>query len=714
VGVCNTPLQSAGAQDSDPKAYPIIQNTIEARSNHEKFIKNYQAEVYIKGSTQVKKRNALYPYAPSLLYLDRHGNSRLIECLINIQYRSPTVFSHEMKAINGRQTAANDIQNRILPFLDVNIYNPSIINDQLLIPETKLLFEYYDFKYTAQLDTLEHTIHQIELVPKARSQRLLSGYFYIVDGSWNIYRTDIQGRWEFYNFRVNTTYGIHSNDFLLPLQAEISFDFNMLGNHTKSLYEAYYTYQSVEYNRAPVPDFGLFPINRNSPKRTAGSPNYNLTTRSDTTYTIPYVQDSLFWAQKRPVPLTAYEQFLVDQEQAVKALPDSFNTTKSSAFLNLTTNLVVPQNYTHENTNIEYSGLLNPLKFGYSHDDGIIYWQELSLFYHRRHGQEYLFKPSVGYMFRDRKFYFKTPFEWLFLPKKMGKFFATFGNREQSYNSDFLDQIKQETGKTVDIDSLNLDYYQHYYSELSAQYEISNGFLISGGINYDWYIPVKKNTNLPDGTGENEVLVIDNYHSFAPVIRLQWTPGQYYRFKGKHKEYLNSKYPTFQLSYAQSIRGVLNSDSHYKRFEGAMQQKIPMGLLSSFQYYIGAGGFTDTKSTYFADFELFQRQNIPQSWNDPIGGTFHVLSNEWYHAADSYIQAHFMYESPLLFLKLFKNAPKDILNERLYFSQLYTPALPCYTEIGYGLGNFFCNAGLFVSLDHWKVNSIGGKFSVDF
>jgi hypothetical protein len=515
-----------------------------------------------------------------------------------------------------------------------------------------------------------------------------------VDGSWNICRVDISGRWEFYNFRVQTTYGTGAADFLLPLQSEISFGFKMFGNHTKSYYTAYYDYQAVEYA-----DAGGLRVN---PAMTA--PDYDLTTRSDTTFAaIPYVRDSLFWKQKRPVPLSDYEQFLVAQAHRTNSL----QSQKSSVFWDIATNLVVPHGIRYENSEITYSGLLNPLKFSYSRSQGLIYWQQFSVFHRRRHGQEYFFEPSIGYMFSEQKFYFKTPLQWLFQPKRLGRFSATLGNREQSYNSTFLDQLKSEkANQAVNLDSLNLEYYRHYYSELSAQYEIANGLLLSGGINYDWYIPAKK--YIADG------LVINSYHSFAPVIRLQWTPGQYYRMNGKNKEYLTSKYPTFQLEYAQGIESVLKGDSHYKRLEGAMQQKIPTGLLSSLQYYVGGGFFADTKSTYFVDFQLFQRQNIPQSWNDPIGGTFHALRSEWYHAANSYLQAHFMYESPLLFVKLFKYAPKDILNERLYFSQLYTPALPSYTEIGYGFGNFFCNAGLFASFDRGKFDAIGGKFVVNF
>jgi hypothetical protein len=128
---------------------------------------------------------------------------------------------------------------------------------------------------------------------------------------------------------------------------------------------------------------------------------------------------------------------------------------------------------------------------------------------------------------------------------------------------------------------------------------------------------------------------------------------------------------------------------------------------------VGTGCFTNTKSIYFADFKNFQNHNFPQSWKDPICGVFHLLDGEWYNASDTYVQGHFMYESPFVFLKLFKGATKDILTERLYLSQLYTPALPCYTEIGFGVGNFIVNAGVFVSLNAGKFQSFGTKITFE-
>jgi hypothetical protein len=72
-----------------------------------------------------------------------------------------------------------------------------------------------------------------------------------------------------------------------------------------------------------------------------------------------------------------------------------------------------------------------------------------------------------------------------------------------------------------------------------------------------------------------------------------------------------------------------------------------------------------------------------------------------------------MYEFPSVVLRWFRGVSKDILKERIYVSQLYTPVRPFYTEVGYGVGNFIGNAGFFVSLRHLKYEAVGVKFAFE-
>jgi hypothetical protein len=707
------------SQSAVNNADSIILQVLKFRSLYGEYIREYDAYVYIKGNTQVKKKNFLAKYAPNFLYWNKKADNSFVEAIVDVHFTAPNHFTQELKALNGDRLNADDIRERVMQFLNVNIYNPTIFNNQILLPGVRDVFHYYRFEYVTSFDTLQHKIHQIRVIPKINSQKLLSGDFYIVDDSWTIFRFDIRGKWELFDFQINTEFGLKLNNFLLPLKSEITFHLNLLGNETVNRYYSKFEYESVkqfDWQSRPKPV------------------NYDLSNYFNVlTDSVPIIKDSVFWQKNRPVPLTAFEKSLLKNRKAMQQQADSAALAQQS--WKFSKGLVIPKKFQYSDTYFTYSGLLNPLKLAYSKLDGIVYWQQFKIYKQYEDGCELRFTPDLGILLQKKEVYFRTPVSWLFAPEKFGVVDFIFGNRNQSYNSTIIDQINRIVSPdSINFNDFNLEYYRHYYADLQADYEITNGLLIYGGLHYDWYVPVRNKTSnenplkapgkVAKVIQDNDVIDIVNnqYRIFAPVVGLQWTPGQFYRINGKKKEYLDSRFPTFRLEYARGIKGLFDSNSNYERVELDLQQKLRLGLMRSLHYYLGAGWFTNTKSVYFADFSNFQRQNIPQSWNDPIGGTFHLLDGVWYNASKSYIQAHFMYESPFAILQLFRNINTDIVNERLYISQLYIPRKQSsapeklsryYTEIGYGIGNFLGNAGVFVSFNQGKYESIGTRFSFE-
>ena len=123
--------------------------------------------------------------------------------------------------------------------------------------------------------------------------------------------------------------------------------------------------------------------------------------------------------------------------------------------------------------------------------------------------------------------------------------------------------------------------------------------------------------------------------------------------------------------------------------------------------------FNNQGSRYFADFVYFQKQ-LPENWDDGLGGNFNLLRRNLYNASDSYIQAHIMLETPFLILKNIPFISDFADKERLYFSQLLTRQIKSYSELGYGIGNRYFNAGLFVSFHKTKFEEIGVRAAFEF
>jgi hypothetical protein len=145
-----------------------------------------------------------------------------------------------------------------------------------------------------------------------------------------------------------------------------------------------------------------------------------------------------------------------------------------------------------------------------------------------------------------------------------------------------------------------------------------------------------------------------------------------------------------------------------------ISQNIPTGLMNSLQYHVGAGVFVNQKTEYFADFVYFSKNNFPENWDDGLGGNFNILSRDLYNASDSYIQAHMMFEAPFLILKNIRFISDFADKERIYLSTLYTPQIISYTELGYGIGNRFFNAGLFTSFHKTKFRQVGVRAAFEF
>ena len=689
------------AKDVYNKADSIILKVLENRDFYGKYIEEYSATAYIKGDRYVKKKNVLYRYAPDFFYLDKKGKSAFVESMVDIHFKSPNYFTQQILAVNGSKININDIRKRAMQFLNVNIYNPAIFNNRIIIPGIKDIFKYYRFEYVSATDTLNCLIHQIHVIPKIRSRQLISGFLYIVDGLWTVYQLNIEGKWEFSDYRIETEFGLPEKDFLLPLKTHITFHLNLLGNEVINNYFSSFQYMDVKKRdsdtQKPAINYDL-------------SDYFNVSVDS-----IPIIRDEKFWEENRPVQLSPYEKSLIKTEQGTQHIIDNLNWIQGSWNF-FSQGAVASKRFKYNDSQMSYSGLLNPFKLAYSKLDGVVYWQEFRYQKINDAGQELRFNPNVGYLFQQKQVYFSLPAQWLFQPLKMGEIRFTLQNRNQAYNSTFIDMIEEAIPDSIHFSDFNLKYYHHYTSGLKGQYEIFNGLLLRGGIGYDWYVPVKyKNeTGIDiknDINGDVTALTTEQYHVFAPSIGITWTPHPFFRINGKRKEYVSSYFPTLSAECAWGIKGIWGSDSYYTQLEADIQQKIPLGLMNTFQYYISAGTFFNTHSLYFADFNLFQKRNFPKSWDDPIGGVFQLLRGEWYNASRSYIQAHLIYEFPYMLSRLFRNVTENILNERIYASQLYTPILPCYTEIGYGIGNFIGDAGIFVSFVEGKYDSIGAKFT---
>lgn len=355
--------------------------------------------------------------------------------------------------------------------------------------------------------------------------------------------------------------------------------------------------------------------------------------------------------------------------------------------------------------NITCSPLINPLLVSYSHRNGISYRQEFKYNKLFHDGRLLHIVPQIGYNFTKKELYAKMDAEYVYNPMKHGSVSVNVGNGNRIYSSLVLDQLKEMPDSLFSFDGLELDYFKDVYLNISHNIEIINGLTLWTGVAMHWRYAA-------ESTPEVASRVRLKYNSFAPRLRVEWTPGMHYYINGNRKVNVGSSYPTFLIDYERGIK-IMKNSGEYERFEFSAEQKIRVRDLHTIAYHLGGGFFTNQNDMYFVDYVNFANRNLPQGWNDDIGGTFQMLDGRWYNASRHYFRGNMTYETPFLLLYPVSRLLSFIQKERVYAGILFMPHLNPYLELGYGIGTHLFDFGVFVGNEKGKFTSVGCKFTFE-
>lgn len=694
-------MRIASAADSIPasgnKADSIMRSVITNASRYEKTLSQYEAEIYIKGRTEILKSNLLIYFAHHLLPVNRKNKDMLFEMVSYSQFNAPNIYKHDIKAINGNSIPNHKKQQEALNFLNINVYSSTLYQDELLTPLCSKAFSYYKFHLLGDEYTDGDKVYKIGFTPKEPSQKLVSGILYITDRDWVIKKIDMKGRHSFTDFHLIMSFNPGDRRSVLPEYADLKLRADLVGNVIETTYHSNFKYKKIEWDETE---------SKNRPKKSLDLTNLYSVSKKE----IPIISDSSYWVKYRDIPLTEEESALYNK---APLSPLQNDMTRSAKYLELTDNLTGSINMDIKSTQFRYSGFLNPSQLGYSKMNGVTYRQRVRLDKTYQNDRQLRFRPEVGFIFKRKEIFLKLAGEYEYCPQRLGYLSVSLGNTYQSYPSTFMNEIAEQRKDSIfNFDNLDLPYFRTYFADIRHNIELFHGFQVAAGISFYHRNPSSKKPITEDGTVDE--IINKSYNDFTPVVNLTYTPRQYYRMVGRKKEYIYSYYPTFSVEIARAIPNILNSNGDYCRVEANIQQAISLGLSKELSYNISGGMFTDQRSVYFADFRFFGHNYFPDTWSEEMGGKFHLLKREWYNASDKYVQGHFMYESPFILLHLFKRGiSKYVLSERFYFGQLWTPVINSYTEVGYGIGNHIFNIAGFVSFKGKEYQRVGVRFAFE-
>ncbi len=674
---------------------------------YEKIVNDYRADLYIKGKLNIRKKNFMFRYLPKMFRMQKGVREYLMESYSDLHFTAPDIYDQKVKAGYGT-VFSGGFQATMLEYFHVNVYSATLLYDRLLSPLAKNGKKYYRYQIDTIMGGQDNLHYKIRFIPRTKSDQLVGGYMIVSSDVWSVREIRFSGRSELLTFENLIKMGeVGEDNEFLPIRYEFNVRFNFVGNVVDGSYLASLDYSSIELKEKSK--------YRKEKKKFNLTESYTL--RCDTN---SLHLDSAYFASLRPIELMDDEKKLYEDYAFRKDTTAMKPPSKRRVFWGeigdfLLSDLNVDLSRIGS---VKCSPIINPLLLSYSGSNGFSWRQDFK--YNRLFSGDKLLRivPRIGYNFTRKEFYWSANADFDYWPQKRGAIHVNFGNGNRIYSSDVLDELKAMPDSTFDFDQIHLDYFKDLYFNFRHSIEVVNGLELSVGFSAHRRTAVEKtrfvvlNSSLPLASDFLNKFK-DTYISFAPRVRVEWTPCLYYYMNGKRKMNLHSAYPTFSVDYERGIKGVFKSTGQYERIEFDLQHHVRLGLMRNIYYRFGFGAFTNQEQLYFVDFANLARSNLPIGWNDDIGGVFQLLDGRWYNSSRKYVRAHFTYEAPFLFLRHLMKYTRYVQNERLYVNTLFVPHLNPYLEIGYGIGTHIFDVGVFVSSENWKYTEVGCKFTFE-
>lgn len=696
----------------------ILQNIFQFSPFYSKIVDEYNADLYLKGKVLVHRSNKLVKYIPSMFSLEEGVRHYIIESLSEMQYTAPDIYNRKVKAVSSTFPRNSGELTDLTNFLNMNIYSSSIMSDKLLSPLDEKASKYYVYLLDSIVVDQGFQKYKISIIPKFKSTQLVNGYIWVSDEVWTIREVYFEGKFDLIEFKLRNIMGEKGDEEFLPVRLNLDINFKFMGNHLEMKADAWVKYNNVLFYKGGE--------RRKSQKKHSHDLTEFYVLTNDSTQAISGPDE---FAKLRPIPLTFDEEALYIFHKARTGkvnwiLDEKTEPKKSKAAVfwgELGDVLVSSYNVNLAGFgSVKCSPLINPVMLDYSHSRGISYRQRFKFNRLFEDGKLLRIVPQIGYNFTKKELYVKGGLEFQYWPQKLGSIELNAGNGDRIFSSVVLDKLKSLPDHSMNFDEMNLDYFKDVYVDAFHNIEPVNGLFIKFGTSMHWRsltdhsrFQLKEFIEQAGGGMLQNLDLRSQYNSFAPRLRVEWTLGMYYYMVGKRKMNIGSSMPTFIFDYERGLKNVFNSNDEHERMEFEVQQKIKLNQIRSLSYRAGFGMFTKLDNIYFVDFVNFRRSNIPEGWNDDIGGTFQLLDIQWFNSSRNYVRSNLTYESPFILLRPFNKWLGMVQQERLYGGVLFMPHLNPYVELGYGIGTHVFDVGAFISLINGKFDTMGFKFTFE-
>jgi hypothetical protein len=730
-----------GSNQEDP-AYTIMRKTISKANYHRNVVDHYSAKVYIKGSGKLKD----YPWlAKKALEKDgvEKGRVYLSESLSEIKFTRPNKF--EQKVISVR----SDRKENASPgsYIFGSFYEPEIA--ETISPLSPKAFSYYKFEYLGTFKDRDYEVSRIKVIPRSKGDDVVDGVISIVEDWWSLHSVDLHTSKMGIDIQMKVTFAPIDEKVWLPVSHQFKVDDKVFGFE----FEAHYLSTVRDYKVKLNPELYVEKMHvvdettekslakevqkkqeavKSKKKKNKESANlqerlasgeeitrkelktiikdYEKNERkqmkepeviADFTFdddSTTYKNDSAFWSDIRPIPLTreevkGYEK--ADSVAAIELAKEAGDTLKQSKHKGFQPwDILIGDNYKvskHSNFRI------------YTPSGG----------YNTVEGFNAIYKIAFGSILQDTnktRLRITPVFRYAFAREKLSGYVnfllrnrrfqsqMEVGRYVQQFNSDQPILPLVNTFTTLVLEENLMKLYEHDFVNLKFKRIVSPRWSFNTQLSWqdrtqlfnnadyklndresveDYTSNTPVNIELPDTSfPDHQALTASFGVSASPWIKFRNINGR------KHP--VGGSSPTLSLGYKKGFHNLLGSDVDYDLLSAGARYDFDIGARGRINLSFEAGQFVNKSSMYFMDYKHFLGNRTPFITNDPIG-SFRLLDYYAFSTADKYFVANVHYQFRKFLVTTIPFVRLAGIRENIFVNYLATPNSRNCTEIGYSI-----------------------------
>lgn len=644
----NLNLETVVVNAKDNPANRIIRATIDNRKNSLQQRERYESDFYSRGLIRIKDAPEKFlgqDLDEFFVDLDstRSGIIYLSETISKIQYQKPELKEHILASkISGDNNgfsfnAASDV--------NFNLYNNTIeLGNQIISPIADYAFNYYNYKLEGIFyDDHGNLINKIKVSPKRKNDSAFTGFIYIVEDQWAIYALELEVSGQQAqmpaadNIQIKQTFSYSEKDTLWALiSQEIKFSYGFFGFKGDGHYTAVYS----NYN-----------FNPNFTKKTFTSQVLSFENEANQ-------KDSIFWDNKRPVPLTTEESTDYKRKDSIqvvresKTYLDSVDRVKNKFKIGDLLNGYSYQN-SYKKSYFDISHPIGTIKYntvqGYNADLGLSYRKNYDEF------RRFLsINGNLNYGLSDERLRGTISAFYRFNNVSRPQVSLSGGVTVQQFNASQPIAPIVNTISSLFFEDNYIKIYERSFVQAAYNQELFNGFRFYASASYEKRKPLFNTTDYTIFPQDKDEFTSNNpinetAHGIAPfeshnIVKLD--VGANISFGQKYMSYPDSKfnipsskYPRLYIGYEKGF-AASNSDYNFDQIKARISQQFNIGNKGDFAYNIRAGKFFNADDIAFMDYQHF---NGNQTHVSLFGNYTNVFNNLPYYSLSTnkaYLEMH--------------------------------------------------------------------------